>query len=203
MKYLIGVAILLLIAVILLSRPEDGSRKITSNGMILSFGDSLTAGHGASPSESYPAILSQLTGRKVINAGVRGETSSEGLKRLPAFLQKNNVSLLILCHGGNDILKRLSRAQLQENLEEMISLAHRREIPVLLIGVPDLTLFGLSTLSLYEEIAEEKNIWFMESLLEETLSHPSLKSDQIHPNADGYRYMAEKIYEKLKNTGAL
>jgi len=83
----------------------------------------------------------------------------------------------------------------------MIQLAKAKGIDVLLISVPNLTLFGLSPLALYDELANEENVPLISGLLSNILSDPSLKSDQIHPNASGYREMAEKIVENLKKHG--
>lgn len=173
-------------------------QQLAPSDRILAFGDSITFGYGVNPSESYPAILSQLSGHSVVNAGVPGETSAQGLKRLPSVLKKNQVELMILCFGGNDIVQGKSRETLQKNLIAMIRMAKSKGMQVLLIGVPDITLIGLSALSLYKEIAKEENIPLLDSLLEEILSDSSLKSDRIHPNARGYRMMAEKIYQAMK-----
>ena len=83
--------------------------RLGNDAVILTFGDSLTRGKGAKEDESYPVILEKLTGRKVINSGISGELSEEGLKRFPGVIEKHSPDIIILCHGGNDILqKRLS-----------------------------------------------------------------------------------------------
>ena len=87
---------------------------------------------------------------------------------------------------------------LKQNLKTMIQMAKGKGIDVLLISVPNISLFGLSPLALYEEVAEEENITLLSGVLADILSQPSLKSEQIHSNAKGYAVMAEKIYEALK-----
>ena len=197
MKYIIMV-ILVVLALLTLTKKETNNVKLIKNDTILALGDSLTYGFGASPSESYPTLLSEMTGLRVINAGINGETSKEGLKRLPKLLEDPSIKLMILFFGGNDIMQRRSMEDLKQNLKTMIQMAKQKHINVLLISVPNIGLFGLSPLSLYEEVAEEENIPLLSGMLTDILSQPSLKTDQIHPNASGYKKMAERIYEKIK-----
>jgi len=175
---------------------------LPEDGVILAFGDSLTVGVGAEKSESYPSILSSLCGCEVVNAGVSGELTSEGLKRLDKLLVNSRVDLLILLEGGNDILRNKNLVQTKQNLAQMIQLAKAYAIEVVLIGVPEKKLFSDSA-PLYQELAEEYQLVFEEALIADLLAQPKYKSDAIHFNAKGYRVMAESIYELLVNHGAL
>ncbi len=197
MKYII-IAIFSILIFLTLTKKETNSMTLTSTDTILAFGDSLTYGFGASTKESYPERLSLLSGYKIINAGINGNTSSEGLKRLAPLLEDRSVKLMILCFGGNDIIQKKSMSGLKQNLKSMIQMAKAKNIEVLLISVPNITLFGLSPLELYEEVAKEENIPLLSGVLANILSQPSLKNDQIHPNDLGYKEMAELIYESLK-----
>jgi len=200
MKYILG-AITIILILFSFSRKETNIHALKPQDTILAFGDSLTYGYNAKPEESYPSVLSHLSGLKVINAGNNGETSTQGIKRLPKLLENKNIKLMILFFGGNDIMQKLSMEDLTRNLKTMIHMATEQQIEVLLISVPNLSLFGLSPLALYEEVAEEENIPLLSGMLAELLEQPSLKSDQIHPNAQGYKIMGEKIYTKLKEEG--
>lgn len=175
---------------------------IDSSSTILAFGDSLTYGTGTSRENSYPAILQSLTGITVVNAGIPGETSSEGLRRLPGLLQQYQPDLIIICQGGNDILRKLDREVMRDNLQAMITLSRDSDTQVMLIGVPDFGIF-LESLPLYAELAEHNEIPIEEDVLSDILSDNRLKSDHIHPNAKGYRLMAEDIATLLKQAGAL
>ena len=176
--------------------------RLAGDSVILAFGDSLTFGTGAEPAESYPAVLNTLVGRWVVNAGVPGEVTAEGLSRLPRVLDKVQPALLILCHGGNDLLRRLNQQQAADNLRAMIRLAQERGIAVIMIAVPSPGL-SLSPPSFYREIAAEMKIPIEEKALPTILSDGTLKSDYIHPNAAGYRRLAESIAALLKRSGAV
>lgn len=175
---------------------------LASDAVILAFGDSLTYGTGANRDESYPAILATLTGRTVINAGVPGEVTAEGRARLATVLEKSRPALLILCLGGNDFLRRLDPGQVKENLRAMVQSAREEGIAVVLVAVPTLG-FGLQVPSLYAEIAEEEKIPLEEKTLTKVLGNASLKSDEIHPNAAGYRQLATALDELLRRSEAL
>ena len=170
--------------------------------MILAFGDSITYGTGAAPAESYPAVLERLTGRKVVNAGVPGELSAAGLQRLPELLAQEKPALLLLCHGGNDLLQHLDRQATADNLRAMVRLAREQGVAVVLVSVPAPDL-SLSPPPFYAEIAKEFRIPCAAKTLTRILGKGSLKSDYIHPNATGYRQLAEDLAKLLTKRGAL
>ena len=175
---------------------------LSSEAVILAFGDSLTFGTGAKPEQSYPSVLAKLTKLEVINEGIPGEVSAKGLKRLPGLLEKHEPDLLILCHGGNDILQRKSKDTMFKNVQKMIELAKAKNVDVVLLGVPEFGLF-LSSMEGYAEIAEATDSVYISDLIPDLLSDNSLKSDNVHPNKAGYKLMAEEIYETLQKSGAL
>jgi lysophospholipase L1-like esterase len=175
---------------------------LPADAVVLAFGDSLTYGTGASEAESYPAQLAQLTGRRVVREGVPGEVSAVGLKRLPGVLDEHQPRLLLLCHAGNDFLRRLPAAEAAANVRAMIRLAQSRGIEVLLIGTPEPG-FTLSPASFYAEIAAEMRIPYEGEVLSKILRDSALKADQVHPNAAGYKLMAQRVYELLKKSGAV
>jgi lysophospholipase L1-like esterase len=196
--------LLALVFVVSLGACASESRlpRLAGNAVILAFGDSLTFGTGAGPLESYPAVLEKLIGRRVVNAGIPGEVTSEGLSRLPQVLEKEKPSLLLLCHGGNDLLRRLNQQQAASNLRDMIRLARDRGIPVVLIAVPSPGL-SVSPSPIYREIAKDLTLPLEEKTLAAVLADGSLKSDYIHPNAAGYRRVAESLVMLLKKSGAV
>ena len=175
---------------------------LSSSSVILAYGDSLTYGYNVKRSESYPAKLEVLTGISVINSGVSGEVSAQGLKRLPKVLDEHHPQLLILCHGGNDLLRKMDLEEMESNIRGMIQLSLDRDIPVILLGVPKPGIF-LSSFDVYKKIANSMNIIFIDDLISDVLGDKSLKSDSIHPNKKGYNVMAEEIYSLLLDKGAI
>lgn len=176
--------------------------KLDADAVVLAFGDSLTFGTGAPTAESYPAILERSIQRKVFNAGVPGETSAQGLKRLPEVLDEVKPRLLILCHGGNDFLRRMSETEAASNVRAMIHLARDREIPVILLATPKPGL-PPSIPAFYAEIAAELKVPYEEGVVRTVLLDQKLKSDMVHPNARGYAEIAAAVRKVLEKSGAI
>jgi len=175
---------------------------VSASDTIVAFGDSLTAGYGTSLENSYPSVLAELSGRTVINAGISGETTAQGLQRFGEVLDKHQPKLVILLEGGNDILQNLNLNQAKKNLSLMIQQANSRSVSVVFIGVPEKNLLS-SAAPFYAELAEEHELVYANDLMGKLLKSPSLKSDTVHLNANGYRKMAEQIHEILQDNGAL
>ena len=183
----------------------DSSPQLTplsNKAVILAFGDSLTFGTGAERQQSYPALLQGMLSKTVINAGVPGEISKTGLIRLANLLKRHRPELLILCHGGNDILRHSNLKQTKDNLQQMIDLARTNNTQVVLVAVPEFGIF-LSPLPLYKELAESNQIPLENTMLSDILADNRLKSDQIHPNSKGYKVFAERIRSLLQQTKAI
>lgn len=175
---------------------------LSSDSVILAFGDSLTAGVGASGAQSYPSVLAELSGLTVINAGVSGETTAGGRVRLPSVLEEAQPDLLILMEGGNDILRSRDPQDISDNLGSMIEMATAAGAQVLLVGVPDKMLFT-SSADFYPELAEQYQVPLVDGPLASLLRDTQYKSDPIHLNAAGYRRLAEILHETLVEYGAL
>ena len=165
---------------------------LTPGAVVVAFGDSLTSGVGAPADQSYPAQLARLTGLTVHASGVPGETSSRGLTRLPRVLERLRPRLVILCHGGNDLLRGLPPSTTEANLRAMVDLARARGAQVLLVGVPQPGL-RLSVSGIYPRVAREARVPLEADILTDILSDSALKADPIHPNAAGYARMAERL----------
>lgn len=175
---------------------------LAPDAVVLAFGDSLTYGTGAGAAESYPAQLESLIGRRVVREGVPGEVTAAALARLPGALDAHAPKLLILCIGGNDFLRNLGKSAAAGNVREMVRMTRERGIDVVLIGTPEKGI-TMTPPDFYAEIAESFRIPYEGKVLGRVLRDSALKSDPIHPNAQGYRLIAERIAALLREAGAL
>ncbi len=197
-----ALALLMLGVALVACRPEAKQAPLAPDARVLAFGDSLTYGAGVLPEETYPAQLQALIQRQIVNGGLSGELSSDGLKRLPIWLDEHEPRLLILCHGANDLLRSLSEEKVADNVRAMVKMARDRGIDVVLIAVPK---FGLMRAppTFYEEIATEFDIPIERYVLNDIVQNSTLRSDSVHPNAAGYRLIAQAVVKRLQKSGAL
>lgn len=169
---------------------------------IVAFGDSLMAGYGLSPGESFPEKLEQSLQRKghdvvIAGAGVSGDTSTGGLQRLD-WSVPDDTDLVILELGANDMLRGIAPSITRSNLDEMIAKLRDREIDVLLVGMlaapnlgPD---YAEAFNPIYPELANEYGLPFYPFFLDGVAAQPQLLlGDGMHPNADGVDRMVEGI----------
>ncbi len=190
-------------AVLLTACSDSGQlTPLSKHDVIVAFGDSLTEGVGTDKANAYPAVLEELIGQGVINAGISGETTAQGLTRFEKTLEDYQASLVILLEGGNDILRNHPAAQTKQNLAEMVKIAQAHNIQVLLVGVPQKQLFS-DTAPFYLELAEEYQVPLEAEIVSDLLRSPQYKSDPIHLNAAGYRKLAEGLYQRLIDEGAI
>jgi acyl-CoA thioesterase-1 len=198
----LGVLALLLAALAGCSSNSPSLTALADDATILAFGDSLTFGNGAKPHESYPAVLAALSGRTVVNRGVSGEVTSAGLKRLGQVLDTVKPQLMVLCHGGNDMLQKKNLNVAADNITKMIAEARARNVEVVLLGVPKLGLL-LSSAEFYNEVAQRTGVPYDAETLASILAKSDLKSDAVHPNTEGYRQIAQAVHALLRAEGAL
>ncbi len=176
--------------------------KLAPSDVVVAFGDSLTFGTGAAEAESYPVVLGQLISRSVVRAGVPGEVTEGGLARLQEVIDEHKPKLMIVCLGGNDMLRKMDEAQTKANLRTIVKTIQTQGISVVLVGVPKPALVT-SAPPFYDEIAKEFGVPYEGKIVTDVLYQRDQKSDAIHPNAKGYRRMAEAIAALLKKTGAV
>ena len=185
-----------------LGRDEAQLEPLSPDAVILALGDSLTYGTGVDREDSYPAVLEAEIGLQVINAGIPGETTSGTLARITEVLDQHRPNLVILCIGGNDILRRRSKAEIVTNLQRLIDIVQEHEIQLVLLAVPEFGLYP-SAPDFYAELAESNGIPLDDETIPSVLRNPTLKSDAIHGNEAGYREIALGVKQLLQQSGAL
>ena len=177
-----------------------------SPGLVV-LGDSLTAGLGLAANESYPALLQDRLNAqnyqvRIVNAGVSGDTSAGGLRRLDWALDERTSGLL-LALGGNDGLRGLPVEEMKANLGEIITIARNRNIEVLLAGMEAPPNFGELYTSefreVFHELAREHTVALVPFLLDDVAGIRELnQSDGIHPNAEGASRIAEHLWPAVE-----
>jgi acyl-CoA thioesterase-1 len=174
---------------------------------VVAFGDSLTIGLGLLEQEAYPALLQRKIDEagykfEVVNAGVSGDTSAGGLRRLDWALE-GDVKVLIVGFGGNDGLRGLPVSQMKDNLSEIIDRARERGIVVILAGMEAPPNFGQEYATqfrqAFRDVALQKRVLFIPFLLNNVAGKPELnQADGIHPNQQGTQIVADTVWTVLE-----
>lgn len=176
--------------------------------VVLAFGDSVTYGTGAGRGEDYPTRLAALSGWQVHNAGIPGDTARAATNRIADALASSNAVLAIIELGGNDFLRRRPSADVKEDLRTIIDTTRAAGAIPVLVAVPQSSVFGAVTGRLrddpiYSALADEEDVLLIEDVFADVLSDARLRSDPIHPNAEGYRVLADRIADGLARAGLL
>lgn len=164
---------------------------------IICFGDSITFGYGANPGEDYPSALAKMVKMPVINAGIDGDTSSEALKRLQSDVLDRDPYLVIVEFGGNDFLRKIPEEVTLNNVREIIE---RIQAKGAMVAVADVSagMILREYRPLFRKLSRQKQALFIPGILSGIINNPSMKSDFFHPNADGYKLIARRIYQAIK-----
>jgi len=200
MKNLTLIAILI-ISIIVLKFFYEQDYAITNNvpkgETIVSFGDSLTFGTGASKGMDYPAQLSVLIDETIINKGKPGDTTLTALSRLDTVLE-HNPRIVLITLGGNDLKNGVKKKQAFKNLKVIIQRIQNSGALVILGGI-DIPFFGRGFVDAYEELAIETGSVLIPNILKDVMGNPKLMSDRIHPNDEGYAVMTQYFYSAIKS----
>lgn len=179
---------------------------LPEGAVVLAFGDSVTYGTGAARGDDYPTQLAQRSGWNVVNAGIPGDTALAAKTRIEGMLQETRPAMVIVELGGNDFLRRRAEIDVKEDLRAILRTVKKSGAVPVLVSVPQFAIVlvgSLSDAAIYRELAEEENVMLVEEVFSEVLSTPSLRADRIHPNADGYRKLADDIANQLSKSGLL
>ncbi|RJX32101.1 MAG: arylesterase [Oxalobacter sp.] len=179
---------------------------VPPGSVVLAFGDSVTYGTGAQSGEDWPTLLAQKTRWQIVNAGIPGDTALNGKDRIAALLEQHRPVLVIIEIGGNDFLRRRSHAAVKEDIRQIITTSRSSGAEIVLVAVPEFSMFAVvaekpSDAPLYAELGKEEKIPVIAGVFSGVLSQMALRADTIHPNAKGYRVMADGLFAELKKIG--
>jgi len=179
---------------------------LKSDARVLALGDSLTVGYGAAPEQAWPALLAQLTGWRIDNEGVNGDTSAGALQRLQALLAAGSYDAVLVGIGGNDMLRGVAPQATKDNVAAIVrqALGHTPYVAVIATPAPEplrATVGALSDAGFYQEVAAAEKALLIPNVYSNVLSDAALRSDRIHANAQGYAVVAQQLADKLKAAG--
>jgi acyl-CoA thioesterase-1 len=208
----------LLVALVLpswiaIARPDappgrsDASAGRSESAVIVALGDSLTAGFGVAPDEAFPSRIAERLRRegydyRVVNAGVSGDTSAGGLRRVDWVLRAR-PEIVIVALGANDGLRGQSVAALRDNLEAIVRRTQAAGARVLLAGMRMPPNYGepftREFAAAYQAVARRTGAPLVPFLLDGVAANPTLNQpDGIHPNAEGHRVIAAHLWPHLR-----
>ena len=179
---------------------------LKADARVLALGDSLTVGYGAAPEQAWPALLAQLTGWRIDNEGVNGDTSAGALQRLEALLAAGSYDAVLVGIGGNDMLRGVSQQATKANVAAIVrqALGHTPYVAVIATPAPEplrATVGALSDAGFYQEVAAAEKALLIPNVYSTVLSDAALRSDRIHANAQGYAVVAQQLADQLKAAG--
>lgn len=175
-----------------------GGNKENKNIMqIICFGDSLTKGFGAKDYQGYPYWLQQMVDVPVVNLGVNGNTSADGLKRIDEVLKyvSKAPSVVVVEFGANDFFQQLPLNYTKKNMEQIVDKLLSAGATVVVASPEDTELNEI--FQMLKSVADNKKVKFIDGILNEFWNKRELFSDQVHPNSQGYKLVADKIYKNL------
>jgi len=159
---------------------------------VVALGDSLTFGVGAAADENYVSHLARALNIKIFNEGVDGDTTEEALNRVQADVLSFHPDAVIILLGGNDFLEQIPIEKTRDNLAKIIDILNENKIKIVLVGLHHQFLSNYE--KMYEDLAREKHVaGYVPDILGGIYQHPDLMFNDIHPNASGYKIMAERI----------
>ncbi len=194
--YGIGLLVVSSIFFFIFSRGDDIKNYPSDGKDIIVFGDSLVEGVGASSSsKNFVSLLSKRIGRPIVNLGVSGNTTIDGLARL-SELDEYDPEVVIVLLGGNDYLKKIPEEETFKNLETIIKNIEDRGAVVLLLGIRGGLLADRFDDD-FKDLSSKMKTAFVPNVLDGLLFDNTLMSDSIHPNDLGYKKISDKVYPVL------
>ena len=192
-----GITVILIMLVGWWLMPRSILNLKPSKGPVVFLGDSLTAGFGAPPGFSYVDVLAKRLNVKLINKGISGDTTTQGLARLQTDVLDLKPALVVVELGGNDFMQKVPLDLTFNNLDTIVVRCQDQGAAVLLVGVRG-GLFSDKGAPRYRKLAQKRRTGFVPDLLKGVFGQPEYMSDAIHPNQAGYVRVADRIDPQLR-----
>jgi len=199
-KIILSVVLALLCysVIVLINLLEIEVKNTDSKGKnIICFGDSITFGYGAESGEDYPTALAKMVKMPVINSGIDGDTTVEALKRLDSDVISRQPFLVIIEFAGNDFLRAVPKETTVNNIKLMVDKIQAKGAMVAIVDISAGMFLREYRLAFYN-LARQKNTIFVPAVLSGIITNPSMKSDFLHPNGNGYKKIAERVSTAIK-----
>lgn len=195
----VGIATLLVLGLLwhFFASNEDITNYPPKNQTIVAFGDSFVFGQGATQGNDFVSLLGAKLGREIINSGVSGNTTQDGLDRMDAVIQED-PGIVILLLGGNDYLRKVPEEETRKNLGVLIETFEKNGSVVVLLGVRGGVLQD-GREGMYEDLSSKYGTVYVSDVLDGIFLNTELMSDGIHPNDKGYAIIAERLFEVFKD----
>lgn len=188
---LIFVAIILILTSTLFSYQKH-KNIVNRASLIVFFGNSITAGKGAGVGEDFPSLIGKTLNVPIVNSGVSGSTTSNALLRINNDVVRKNPSIVVIELGGNDLLEHVDSEVSRRNFDLILSKIKPTGTKIVILDVK-FFVFDKKYETDWANLAKKHNAIFVPDILEGVITDPSLKFDDIHPNAKGYQKIAEKL----------
>jgi lysophospholipase L1-like esterase len=189
-------AVILITGYRLFVGPSQFKNGSISHDRIICFGDSLTAGTGAEPGMDYPAQLSNMISKPVVNAGVPGDTTARALKRLQRDVLSKSPDVVLITLGGNDLKNGVAKDVAFKNLKRIVESIQAQGAQVIIGGLK-FPLRDRGFAKGYRELADQTGAVLIPNIFKDIMGNRRLMSDPIHPNGEGYKIMAERFMEAM------
>lgn len=187
-KFILLIILFLVISSFFIFRDSKKELPQTRGTTIIAFGDSLVYGYGATEGNDFVSLLSSRIGLPIINAGISGNTTADGVARLKTDVLDQNPRTVIVVLGGNDFLRRVPKSETLKNIRTIVEQIKSTGARVVLIGTSRLV-YDRD----YEDIAKEFDVIFVPHVMDRILNDKKLMSDAIHPNDAGYKIFADTV----------
>ncbi len=197
-KVILILGIVLVIAGFFFFKPSPKITNYPSSGdSIVAFGDSLIEGVGATTGNDLVSQLSKKIGEPIINLGIAGNTTEQGLARVDRIAEYKPKVVLVLL-GGNDYLRKVPKAETFKNLEDIVTKIQSTGAVVVLLGIQG-GVIGDPYEDEFETLAQRKGVVYVSNVLDGLIGDSRYMSDAVHPNNEGYARITERVYGKLQS----